>query len=289
MKNKKIYILFFILLALCLTGCKKETKTETDPLVFSSDVEYKSSYDGKQGNAGPLQGNTIIISFFTSDKNTKWTDSKADEKAKKNVLKRLKDATEYLSKNAAEYGKKLTFIYDWEKYSDLMYLAEFEKDLVISTGNNYYLQKSLIEKNIKTQTLKNKYHADNIVYFFFLNTSFDNMIKPWTITHNNCDYCNVEFTNLFIRFNNKFTASSTFAHEMMHQFGAPDFYYANEYIPQNYVDYLDSIKSKDLMFYINYGSSIESKFTDLDAYYVGIAPRPVEANRWNLGKNEYEK
>lgn len=284
MKKKITRIILLLILLISITGCKKEEEVKTYPV----DVEYKSTYNGKQGSAGPLQGNTLVISIFASDQNTKWTDSKADKKAQKNVLSRLKVATEYLSKSAANYGKSLTFIYNWEKNPDLRYIAEFENNLVIKEGTNYKLQKSLIEKHISIKTLTNKYHADNIIYFFFLNTAFDNQIKPWTISHRNCDYCNIEFTNMYVREKGKLSSAATYAHEMMHQFGAPDFYVENEIIPNTYVEYLRNNKSKDIMFYINNDSKINCKFTDLDAYYVGIASRPSEANQWNLGKSEYE-
>ena len=124
---------------------------------------------------------------------------------------------------------------------------------------------------------------------FFLNTEFKDNVKPWTITHNNCSYCDVEYSNIYYRYDGIATPAATFAHEMLHQFGAPDYYYANDYIPQKYVDHLSKNDSKDIMFYVNKGNGIDSKFTDLDAYYVGIAPRPQVANEWNLGKSEYER
>jgi len=283
MKNKVINIILLLILLINITACKKE-EVKTYPI----DVDYNSFYDGRYGSSGTLQGNTLVISIFASDKNTKWTDSKTDKKTEKNILKRLESATEYLEKNAAKYGKELNFIYNWENNQDLKYIAQFENNLVIKEGDNYKTQKSLIEKNINIKSLTNKYHADNIIYFYFLNTDFNNKIKPWTIGHRTCDYCNIEFTNMYVRENGKLSSSATYAHEMMHQFGAPDFYFENEIIPSSYVEYLKNNNSKDLMFYINNDVRITSKFTDLDAYYVGITSRPSEANKWNLGKSEYE-
>ena len=123
----------------------------------------------------------------------------------------------------------------------------------------------------------------------FINTDFKNEVKPWTITHNNCNNCKLEYSNIYYRFNGIACPAATIAHEMLHQYGAPDFYVANDYINQNYVDHLSSNDSKDIMFYINKGTNIESKFTDLDAYYVGIGSRPSEANSWNLGVSEFER
>ena len=285
MKKKRILII--LLLLLLLVGCKK--RHEDQVTISDPNVEYKSTYDGKYGNAGPLQGNTIVVSIITDDQTTKWTNSKTDEKTLNSILDKLSTSTEFLSKCASKYGKKATFVYNWEKYKDLKYKATFSENLLTSGGEGYYVQKKWIQEHINTKALKNKYQADNVIYIFFINTEFQDKIKPWTITHNNCDYCDVEFTNMYYRYDGYAAPAGTFAHEMLHQFGAPDFYYANEYINQKYVDYLSKNDSKDIMYFINKGNGIESKFTDLDAYYAGIAPRPQVANEWNLGKNEYER
>ena len=34
---------------------------------------------------------------------------------------------------------------------------------------------------------------------------------------------------------------------------------------------------------------VGNDFTELDAYYVGIAPRPDIANEWNLALSEHDK
>jgi len=284
---KKRLIVYIVLLSFILTGCfnKKE------PLVDLGDpnVEYKSFYDGKYGTTGKLEGNSVVVSIFVKDKTTEWTSSGTDKRNISNIHSKLRTSTKFLNECAAKYNKKATFIYDWEQYPDLKYEVSFKEDIITSKGTYYDLQTKWIKNTINSKALKNKYKADNILYIFYINTDFTNDVKPWTITHNNCKSCDIEYTNIFYRFRGIATPAATFAHEMLHQFGAPDFYYANDYINQRYVDYLEKTDSKDIMFFINKGTSIGSKFTDLDAYYVGIAPRPQEANEWNLNQNEFER
>lgn len=44
----------------------------------------------------------------------------------------------------------------------------------------------------------------------------------------------------------------------------------------------------DIMFTVNAGETIDSDFTPIDAYYVGIGARPAEADEWGLGPSEYD-
>ena len=283
MKIKKAIIIILILLT--LVGCKKR---HDDKIPISSpDITYNSPYDGTYGNAGKLEGTTIVVSIFTKESSTGWTSSRSDKKSIETILDKLSSATVFLSKSAAKYGKTLTFAYDWEKYKDLRYEATFTENLLTSGGETYTLQSEWIEKNINAKALKNKYKADNILYMFYINTDFKNSIKPWTITHNTCGTCKIEFSNIYYRYEGIAAPAGTIAHEMLHQFGAPDLYVSNKYIPQEYVSYLEKNGTKDIMFYINKGSSIESKFTDLDAYYVGIGPMPSTVTEWKLGYNEF--
>ena len=285
--KKKHLIILLLILSFFLFGCNKRDHDKVD--IKDPSIEYKSFYDGSYGTSGTLEGNTLIISIFTDDANTKWTNSKSDKKIMTTSLNKLSEAVKFLKKSAKEYGKKLTFVYDWEEYKDLKYFASFEQDLVTPTGEYYDIQKAWINQNINIKALKNKYQADNIVFLYFLNTEFKNSVKPWTINHSNCPYCDIEYSNIYWCFEGIATPASTLAHEILHQFGAPDLYIASNVIPQKYVDYLTANNSKDIMFYITKGSKVESKFTALDAYYVGIGSRPKEADQWLLGLSEFDK
>lgn len=92
-----------------------------------------------------------------------------------------------------------------------------------------------------------------------------------------------------IRFGDVFDAPpATYAHEILHAFGAPDLYYVDTGIPQEFVDYCSQTGCNDIMFTVNAGETIDSDFTPIDAYYVGIGARPAEADEWGLGPSEYD-
>ena len=258
-----------------------------DPPTNGTYPDYYSFYDGAYGNAGSLEGTTVIISIFANDPNYKWDyTSNKDLDIIDDALKRLGVATDYLTKAASMYSKKATFYYDWKKYTDLAYQTSFRDKIVRPDGGAYQVQSSWITNNIDLKTLKNKYKADNFVFLFFLNTDVSNEHNPWTLASSSCPTCKIEYSNIFIGFDGFISPTATYAHEILHQFGAPDLYYRNNVIPEEYVNYLRNTNSKDIMFTVNDGMNITVEFTPLDAYYVGIGPMPSTVSEWHLGYNE---
>ena len=82
-------------------------------------------------------------------------------------------------------------------------------------------------------------------------------------------------------------SAATFAHEILHCFGAYDLYYASKTIPQAYVDYCKQSNSKDIMYTINLGKEIRMTFTELCAYYVGLIDTCETVEIWGLGKSTH--
>ena len=154
----------------------------------------------------------------------------------------------------------------------------------------YEVQADYVRQNIDTEALLQKYHADNVVYFFLFNTPYENTPNPWSLGFSSSPDHDVEYVNLYIRFGEVFDAPpATYAHEILHAFGAPDLYYEDTGIPQEFVDHCYQTGCNDIMFTVNAGETIDSEFTPLDAYYVGIGPRPAEADEWDLGPSEFDK
>ena len=206
----------------------------------------------------------------------------------KDTLDNLWRGTSYLTEQAAGFGKTAQFVYDWEKDADLKYIAAFDDNLVTEYGDKYNLQRDWVLENIDTEAVKAKYNADNALYLFFFNTDYSNQVNPWTLGYTNCSTYDVEFCNIYVKFDNSFIAPpATYAHEIMHCFGAHDLYYANTYIPQEYVDYCQKTGSNDIMYTVNDGKWIINDFTELDAYYVGLTDHCDEVEKWGLAKSEH--
>ena len=205
------------------------------------------------------------------------------------TLNRMDAAAQWLTEQAAAYGSDASFLYDWTADPDLRYDASFSELLVREDGGMYEVQADYVRENIDTDALRQKYHADNVVYFFLFNTPYEHTPNPWSLGFSSSTDYDIEYVNLYIRFGDMFDAPpSTYAHEILHAFGAPDLYYESTVIPKEFVDYCCQTGCNDIMFTVNEGETISSEFTPLDAYYVGIGPRPAEADEWGLGPSEYD-
>ena len=266
---------------------KQSGKNSTD-----NKQHYQSYYDGSLGTCGDLRGTVLIVSVFVNDKNTSWDTSSAEENKRiDTTLAYLKTATDFLQKQAASYGSQVRFIFDWKAYPQLRYSASFASDMVTDLGVNYNTQSNWIKKNIQSQQLKDKFKADHILYILYFDTPLSNPYHCSSITSGSVpkeyrqDY--IELIYLFNRFAGYTAKPSTYAHEIMHLFGAPDMYYQNDTIPQSYVDHLKQIKSEDIMFMVYDSEEIKNVFSPLDAYYTGIAPAPEEVSHWRLYTSEH--
>lgn len=261
---------------------------EPEPTEPEEYPAYVSDYDGSLGSAGALRGTTLIVSIFADDDATCW-DPSADAGRMAQTLNHLTTAVQWLSAQAKAYGAEAEFVYDWTVNDDLYYEAAFTENLVISGAEEYGTQTDYIEKNIDVQRLIDKYRADNVIYFFYFNTDYENEVRPWSLGYASGEDYKTEIVNLYVRFGGEYDAPpATYAHEILHTFGAYDLYYSSAAISQNYVDHCAEIGSNDIMYTVNSENVITVELTPLDAYYVGIGPCPAEVGQWDLYPSEHE-
>ena len=290
MKNIKIIVLLIIICFFCCSCSKKQENNNTvedntiKEIHREIDDEQKSMelYSGRNGTADTIEGKTIIISIYANDEIVTWNnDLESDKNKIDDTLNNLKLATDYLTKEVSKYNKTAAFTYDWKKYSDLKYEATFKDNIVDNYNDKYITQKEWIIDNIDILKLKQKYAADNVIFMYFFNT--DNTNTAITSTYN----LDLDIVNVFPENNRYIVPPATYAHELLHTFGAPDLYFENITINQDYVDYLLEIDSDDIMFKVTDTSLIIDEFTDLDAYYVGLIDSHPDIEKWNLGISEH--
>ncbi len=87
------------------------------------------------------------------------------------------------------------------------------------------------------------------------------------------------------------TDGETYAHEILHLFGAPDLYEARQGITQEYVDHLEKTDSRDIMFnsYRGDWDSGRVTFSELDAYYTGLTDRCEDVETYGLPKSQHDR
>jgi hypothetical protein len=165
--------------------------------------------------------------------------------------------------------------------------------MIVPSGTYLPKQRTFIEENINSNELMQKHNAQNILYIVYFDVPETNTVSSWcSFKSPNSNSNGMEIINIFNKHcygEGKFyySPAATFAHEILHAFGAPDLYYKNSRVPQEYVDYCNKIKSNDIMFTINIGDTITVKFSELCAYYVGLKDSCSEVDEWKLGKSHY--
>ena len=252
------------------------------------DLQTRQS-DGprEHGTAGFIEGTTLIVSIFADDLNTGWDfDNEVDRAARDLMLTNLNSAVDWLSRQVGVYGVESHFVCDWEVNPDLYYTHDFG-ERVLARG--YVFEEEYVMDNIPSETLMEKYQAEDIIYMFYYNAGEDNTVRSSATA----DIHGQETEIIRIHVRNassdgfRYTSAADFAHEIMHCFGAPDLYCTSEFIPQEYVDYLERTASMDIMFHTNSGSTVLHLLTPVGAYYMGLVDSCDEVDAWGLGKSSF--
>ena len=264
--------------------------------VFSTNDK---KYNECLGTAKEFEGNILIVSVYANDLKYRWNENSDTDKTlndyytKLDTLEKTRIATNYLSENISKYGKKVNFIYDWQKNPDLKYSVTFDNEILKMDTSTYDIQNEFIEKNIKVKKIKQKYKANNIFFMFYFNTNNDTEERSYAIGTNLGSYYENEIINITYSNKNGTTMPGTYAHEIMHLFGAPDLYLKNTWISEEYVEYLKNSDSKDLMYTVptdldeNGNIIITAKFTELDAYYTGLIEFSIDQQEYKLARSEH--
>ena len=285
-KNKIKTILlpaFIALLLMSFCGCEKG---------------YGSGYDGMLGSAGEITDDTVIVSIFADDRNYKWTDSAKDTETKQDCLKRLSEATNYLEREVKNYvgddEEGPTFYYDWNEDEELYFTTSFDKDLPLDLPFGTIAE--YVKENIDSEALKKKYEADNILYMVFVNTDGRNNVPSYTLSWDNVNIWSKEpepympemtlifYIDTYDDGTEYITYPQSYAHEIMHSFGAEDLYMTGNKINSSYVEYCQENNVDDIMNRINHEWF---PFTEVDAYYLGLTDYADDVEKYGLGVSEH--
>ncbi len=134
-------------------------------------------------------------------------------------------------------------------------------------------------------SLAAKFDADSIIYLYIVNTDADNGTNSFAADATVND--TTEYIIVYAREHNRIAKANTYAHEILHLFGAPDLYCKNETITQEYVDYLHANDCNSIMYYSQEKDNITREFTDLEAYYTGLIDYHEHVEKWGLGQSDF--
>lgn len=268
----------------------------------SSNVSLNSHSAGSNtslGSCGELEGTTLVVSIYMDDSNGSWS---GETSVIDDGYKYLGIATDWISKSAAKYGCNAKFIYDWNANSDLYYEGSVNIDMADVDNNGDNIDNTawkFVDQNIDADALLQKYNANNIAYLFFVNTPESNNTTSCTRNYYEGMQFPYEMCYIYMFCDGEEETPAAIAHEILHTFGAPDLYAADEYgdnygVSQELVNELERTKSNDIMYTTYdaksetpYYDKITNDFTDVDAYYVGLIDSCDFVNQWGLGASQH--
>lgn len=248
------------------------------------------------GSAKFLDGDTVFVSIFLDDRDALWT-SEDRELIKTN----MDAANEFLVKQGERYGKEVNLIYDLVTHPDLEYHLEYhspypgsfdykmdgtkEDKAVYDLIDTVY---TYIHNDVPTEEILKKYNVNSIGYLVFVDHESDRALTyNYHIGSNKINYTEFCFLNLRWQNSDRNVCGSTFAHEILHLFGAKDLYYTSEYygMDTTAVKYAYDHNKKDIMLGayrkgVDWEKKVSGEITDVTAYYLGWASSSKFTNKF---------
>ncbi len=289
-------LLLILLLNICFcAACSKEpVKTVyTEYTMREAGEPYSDWKEATTGSAKYLDGNSVLVSIFVDTEESDW--SVHDENlARANT----EIACDYLKEQGKLYGKDVNLIYDIFAHSDLKYRMSFNITRH-NVGNDSYsdeLSKDVyefIDNNIDTKAIMEKYQVNSIGYLVFVDDRSDKCLAyPFYETSWKDKY--TEFCLIYLNWSDgSIVDASTYAHEILHLFGARDLYHTSDYVGiyKDFVLYAEKEYGNDIMLGSfadkSIGRDIKVDITDLTAYFLGWMYYITEIDTYPSIKSKY--
>ncbi len=260
-------------------------------LVLESSLE--KSGEPNLGTAQFIGGKTVLISIFVNNTEYNWDFEDSDDvDAYSRLYYRLQSAAEWIEELADNRDVSCDIVWDWYNNDDLFYVTEEDCDMAGPIDSLYPSVSSWIQAHVDAEQIVSEYEADNVIFMCYNNSDPDNdqpscayAYDFYNLTDQQIGYEAVWFNIGYKGFTN---GAPALAHEILHCFGAVDLYYSNDQITDEYVDYLASIDSEDIMYMLyDEPDEINEQFSELDAYYVGLTPYSSDAEQFGLGQSSH--
>lgn len=281
LRNKKRLLRFIVLAFALVIGNVSFGQKNT--LAAVTEQEWKKS---PTGSAGVLEGKSVLVSIYIDDKTNQWT-----MRSKNEAQKKVNRATGYIVKQAKKYGRSVEFIADTKQYPDIGYQCRVNmkiKDSIKSQSRLYRTIKKYIEAHIDVTALREKYGTDSIGFLFHVNKSGTSS----TLVHYVEDGSRYfyECSTLFSRYEGEPEGASTYAHEILHLFGARDLYEKclPDGITSSFVKYIRRKFPNEIMYstYTLSGRMYKYKITNdisrITAYFLGWKKSIPEKKKFSL-------
>lgn len=281
MKRKILSII--LLINLILGSVYPQMKMAVNAKAAKTTAEWKTK---KTGSAGVLVGRSVLVSIFVDDADSKWT-----EKQKKEANRKLKAAAAFIESEGKRYHKKITLIADSYENSDLQYEMNTKQKLNDSEKKLNAFSKQMqkmLERDIDVTELREKYATDSVGFLLFINKSGVSSTMVHYMEEGKKNF--YEICALFSKYEKEPEGAATYAHEILHLFGARDLYMTSttDGISSALVRYIRKKYPNDIMFttFTKSGKTLKYKIVNqvdrVTAYYLGWKTKIPEKQRFAL-------
>ena len=277
-----------------------EGSRRSDYYYYGGDGELLTWEEGL-GSAGELDGRIVVVSIYLTDKKRDWDfTNETDRLRREHSLNYLGIALDWITENAARWGKYPEFIYDWEQNDDLYYEMTIDENVANDYEDPTDDMNEMIMDYVDPESLLEEYDADSIVYLAFINSPLTNDTVSFTIPYDDslgdetCEICYI-----FLCSDGEEENPASYAHEILHTFGAPDLYTyddpaTNYNIDRDFVSYCETNHPNEIMVTTYdvdtdepYYDHISNELTEITAYYIGWTDSSKEAEEYGLQESQH--
>lgn len=277
---------------------------ETEETEAESEEEFLPGYpteaDWKERHTGSVSyiwEPTVLVSIFVNEEEDFWTPEE------KQVIKRNCDiaygfVTDYMKEN---YDTDVELIYDWTEDPELSMDIRLFEDVpaYITTEEEKHFDELELQwvEDMHYRELCQKYETSSIGFLYL-------------IPHEGCSYTSMHFTEdkdhiwnegmlLYLQDmyspTYEYETPTVFAHELLHLFGAEDFYASAEVFSKETYDTLAKECSDDIMLrtftkvngvYTTFPDEVYGVISPVTAYLLGVEDDKVIADLPELERNE---
>ena len=298
MKIKQTVFIFIICVMLACSGCYIRPGLYDSPA--SSETMATAATEPPQlphGSADSCEGIVAVVSVFVSTPTYSWDFTDPDDKTTiSHTLNYLKLGTSWIESQAASWNKFVDFKCDWTVNPSLYYEAKMSDEILNNSGAKGIEEVwQYIAGNLAPiDDIKAEFGANSVVYMLFINTPSNYNRNSCTIVCDEGFVYPYEFCRIYCNSIDGEENPASYAHEILHTFGAPDLYKADDF-GNNYgtTDELVAYVSEnlpneimnatyDIETGLPYYTKISNELTEITAYYIGWTDKSEVAEEFGL-------
>ena len=261
---------------------------------YMTEKEWKERHTG---SASYIWEPTVIISIFVDEEEDLWT-----EEEKQQMLSTCRIAYDFVAQTMdEEYDTETKLIYDWEEDPELAYSIRVFEEIpaYVTTKQEHYMDGLELEwvNQVPYHELCQKYNTSSVAFLYM-------------IPHEGCSYSSMHFVEdgdqiwnegclLYLQDmyspTYEYETPTVFAHELLHLFGAEDYYDSAEVFSKETYETLADVCADDIMLrtftkingvYTTFPDEVYGEITPVTAYLLGIGDEEVVADMPDLVRTE---